>query len=132
MNLQKALIPIMAVVLVAAGFHWYGWMGVAVVTGGLVMWVLLHFTRLMTILRRAADRPIGYVDSAVMLNAKLKRGMTLMHVIAMTRSLGQQLSPKDMQPERFRWSDSGESHVTCEFQDGKLMVWELVRPAPAP
>ena len=37
-----------------------------------LVWVLLHFTRMMTILKRAANRPIGYVDSAVMLNAKLK------------------------------------------------------------
>uniref|UniRef100_UPI003784B68A SDR family NAD(P)-dependent oxidoreductase n=1 Tax=Piscinibacter sp. TaxID=1903157 RepID=UPI003784B68A len=31
-------------------------------------------------------------DSAVMLNAKLKPGATLLHVIAMTRSIGERLS----------------------------------------
>jgi hypothetical protein len=105
---------------------------VAVVAGALVMWLLLHFTRMMTVLKRAADRPIGHVSSAVMLNAKLKKGVNLMHVIAMTRALGEQLSPKDEQPEFFRWTDGGGSHVTCEFRDGKLTAWELVRPEPAP
>ena len=39
-----------------------------------MMWLLLHYTRLITILKKAADRPIGAVGSAVMLNAKLKPG----------------------------------------------------------
>ena len=62
--------------------------GVALAVGGIVMWMLLHFTRLMRVLQGAANRPVGYCDSAVMLNAKLKTGVTLMHVIAMTRALG--------------------------------------------
>jgi hypothetical protein len=80
-------------------------------------------------LKRAAERPIGYVDSAVMLNAKLRPGATLLHVVAMTRALGEQLSPKDVQPEVFRWTDGSQSHVTCEFLGGKLRTWRLERPA---
>jgi hypothetical protein len=45
-----------------------------VVGGGLMMWVLLHYTRLITILKKAADRPIGFVGSAVMLNASSNPG----------------------------------------------------------
>jgi hypothetical protein len=63
-----------------------------------------------------------------MLNAKLRPGVTLLHVVAMTRALGEQLSPKDAQPEIFRWTDTGGSHVTCEFAGGKLTKWVLVRP----
>ena len=93
------------------------------------MWVLLHFTRLITILKKAADRPIGHVASAVMLNAKLKKGVSLMHVIAMTRALGQLQSPKDTQPEIFSWTDASQSTVTCTFVGGKLSDWQLSRPA---
>ena len=132
MNLQRILVPAGCLLLLAAAWHSYGWAGVAVAGGALVMWLLLHFTRLMTILKRAADRPIGHVGSAVMLNAKLKAGVNLMHVIAMTRSLGEQRSPKDEQPEVFRWTDGGGSHVTCEFRGGKLVSWTLERPQPAP
>ncbi len=93
------------------------------------MWLLLHFTRMMQILKRAADRPIGHVDSAVMLNVKLRPGVPLIHVIAMTRSLGALQSEKDEQPEMYRWTDGGNSHVTCEFRAGKLKKWALFRPA---
>jgi hypothetical protein len=96
------------------------------------MWLLLHFNRTMQVLRRAADRPLGYVDSAVMLNAKLKPRSTLLHVVAMTRALGQQLTPLNEQPEIFRWTDAGGSSVTCEFKGGKLVKWQLDRPAAAP
>jgi hypothetical protein len=131
MDYQKILVPVLGIGLVTLAWLNFGWAGVALVSGGLVMWLLLHFNRLMTALKRAADRPIGYVDSAVMLNAKLRPGATLLHVVAMTRSIGQQLSPLQQQPEMFRWTDNGQSHVTCEFKDGRLVKWELARP-PAP
>ena len=129
MNFQKILVPVLGVVLVAVAWRGYGWPGVALVAGGVVMWVLLHFNRIMQALKRAANRPIGYVDSAVMLNARLKAGVPLLHVISMTKSLGALLSPKDDQPEIYRWTDGGQSHVSCEFAGGKLVKWELVRPA---
>ena len=132
MNFQKIFVPVACLILLGAAWRTYGWAGVAVVGGGLVMWLLLHYTRLITILKKAADRPIGFVGSAVMLNAKLKKGMTLMHVIAMTKALGALQSPKDTQPEMFRWVDGGDSSVTCEFRSGKLVRWTLVRPSQEP
>jgi len=141
MQFQKIFVPLASVVLVVAAYRAYGWGGVAIAAGALVMWLLLHFTRMMQVLKRAADRPIGFVDSAVMLNAKLRPGVNLLHVVAMTRALGEQISPRDSQPELFRWTDASESFVTCEFRNGKLVAWELVRPtspadeaatAPAP
>ena len=128
MQLQQILVPLASVALIATAYHLQGWAGVAVATGALVMWLLLHFTRTMQILKRAAKRPIGYVDSAVMLNAKLRPGVTLLHVVALTRALGELQSAKDMQPERYRWTDNSDSYVDCEFLGGKLKQWELVRP----
>lgn len=137
MNLQKIVVPVLGVVVVVVAYRSYGWAGVALAGGGLVMWALLHFTRLMKVMQRAADRPIGYCDSAVMLNAKLRPKVNLLHVVALTRSLGEPLSDKDEQPEVYRWTDGSASSVTCEFRDGKLVKWELVRPTvgdvpPAP
>ena len=128
MNYMRILVPVGGAVLVAAAYRAYGWPGVAAASGGLVMWLLLHFNRMMQALKRAANNPIGHVGSAVMLNAKLKPKVTLLHVIAMTKSLGALQSPKDEQPEIFRWTDGTQSHVTCEFKDGKLVKWELERP----
>lgn len=137
MNFQKILVPLGGVAVVVLAYRLFGWAGVAAAATGLVMWMLLHFTRMMQVLKRAANRPIGYVDSAVMLNAKLKPGMTLLHVVAMTRALGKLQTEKDAQPEVFRWTDGTESHVTCTFVGGKLAHHELFRPVgdvlpPAP
>ena len=137
MNLQKIFVPVAGIAALALAYRQYGWLGVAAVATGLVMWLLLHFTRMMAVLKRAANRPIGYVGSAVMLNARLKPGVSLMHVIAMTRALGQLQSEKDAQPEVFRWTDGTQSHVTCTFVGGKLAHHELFRPSegkllPAP
>jgi hypothetical protein len=130
MNFRRIVVPIAGAALVAYAWRIWGWSGVALVLGAIVMWILLHFTRLTQVLKRAADRPIGYVGSAVMLNAKLKPGLTLLHVVGLTRALGQQLSPRDAQPEVFRWTDGSASHVTCQFVGGRLTTWTLERPEP--
>jgi hypothetical protein len=105
----------------------YSWPGAAAAASALLTWLLLHFTRMMQILRRAAQRPMGYVASSVMLNAKLEPGSSLLHVVAMTHSLGELISAKDSMPEIYRWTDTSESHVTCEFSGGKLTKWTLFR-----
>jgi hypothetical protein len=128
MNLRNIVVPLGAVGLLGFGYSAYGWLGVAAVAGGLVMWALLHFTRLMNVMNKASRRPMGYVGSAVMLNARLQEGVNLMHVVAMTQSLGESLSAPDAQPEVYRWTDGTQSHVTCEFRNGKLAKWELFRP----
>lgn len=132
MNLQKIFVPVLGIAIVALAWRAWAWPGVALAVGGIVMWMLLHFTRMMKVLQRAANRPVGYCDSAVMLNAKLRPRVNLLHVLAMTRAIGEQLSPKDQQPEVFRWTDGSGSSVTCEFANGKLVKWELFRPQAAP
>lgn len=136
MKFQKILVPVAGIALIAFAYKTNGWAGVALIVGGIVMWGLLHFTRMTQVLSRASKRPVGFVDSAVMLNAKLKAGVPLLHVLALTRALGALQSPKDTQPELFRWTDGSDSFVDCEFLNGKLVKWALVRPtqidAPAP
>ena len=128
MNFQKFLIPAAGVAMIVMAYRYYGWGGVAMAASVLVMWVLLHFTRMMQVLKRAAARPIGYVDSAVMLNAKLKPKASLMHVVAMTRALGELRSLKGVQPEVFRWTDGSNSYVDCTFVSGRLADHSLTRP----
>jgi hypothetical protein len=128
MNFSKILIPVGVIVFVAGAWHQYKWQGVAVATGAVVMWILLHFTRMVTVLSRASNRPVGHVDSAVMLNVKLRKGVNLMHVIAMTKSLGVRLSEENAQPEIFKWTDPGDSFVICTFKAGKLQTWDMTRP----
>ena len=128
MNFQKIIIPLAIVGGLVLAFRSYSWAGLAAGVTALVFGMLLHFTRLMTVLKRAANRPIGHVDSAVMLNAKLKPGATLLHVVALTRALGLLRSVKDEQPEVFEWKDGSDSTVTCTFVGGKLAMHVLSRP----
>ncbi|AMM24542.1 glycerate kinase [Variovorax sp. PAMC 28711] len=128
MNFQKVFVPLTGLLLIGLAYRSFGWPGVAVAAGGIVMFLLLHFTRTMQVLKRATDRPIGSVASAVMLNAKLKPRVTLLHVVAMTRSLGELRTPPDQQPETYRWTDGGQSHVDAVFLNGKLQSWGLTRP----
>ena len=128
MNFQRIIAPIAVVAGVVLGYRAYGWAGIAAVATMLVFWVLLNFNRMMQVLKRAANRPVGYTESAVMLNAKLKLGMNLLHVVAMTKSLGLLTSVKGEQPEVYVWKDGSESHVTSTFASGKLSHYELYRP----
>jgi hypothetical protein len=128
---QKILVPLAIFGASALAYRSYGWQGIVVVVSVLVFGILLHFSRMMQVLKRAANRPIGYADSAVMLNAKLKPGATLLHVVAMTRALGLLKSIKGEQPEVFEWKDGSESTVTCTFVGGKLAHHVLFRPDPA-
>lgn len=131
MNLRSILALLIALAVLYVGWRSAGWGGVAFAVGGIVMFVLMHFSRMMGVLNRAAKNPKGHVGSAVMLNAKLKKGVNLLHVMAMTRSIGEPLSQEGADPELFRWTDDGGSSVTCEFVGGRLAKWTLVRPAGA-
>ncbi|MDR2334448.1 MAG: glycerate kinase [Burkholderiaceae bacterium] len=128
MNFRKYLIPLGIVCLFFASYNAWGWQGPITVLGGLVMWALLHYTRIMNVMQKANKRPIGYVGSAVMLNAKLRPGVNLLHVIAMTQSLGERLTELGKDPEIYRWTDGTRSFVTVELVNGRVVKWELTRP----
>ncbi|HSX92649.1 MAG TPA: glycerate kinase [Hydrogenophaga sp.] len=128
MGLRRIAAAVIGVALLYWGYRQFGWPGVAAVAGGLVLWILLHFTRLMTVMQRAARRPIGHVDSAVMLNSRLHAGMPLVSVIGLARALGERVSPEGEQPEVYRWTDPGGSSVQARLVNGKLQEWGLKRP----
>ena len=119
----------LAATAVALGWWQYGWPGVALAVGMVVFWLLLQFSRALRALKQAGSAPVGHVGSAVMFQARLKTGLTLLQVIGMTDSLGERLSAEGEQPERWRWTDDGGVAVTLELQAGKLAGWALIRPA---
>ena len=114
----------LAVLAIAVGYVGWGWRGVVLGITVLAFWLLLQFSRSLRVLKNAGNAPIGHVDSAVMLHSKLKAGMPLMQVLALTRSLGSKLSET---PERWGWSDAGGARVELRFEGGKLQSWELIR-----
>ena len=84
MNWQRWVVMAGAVLLGAGAWRAGGWAGLGLLGSGLVLWFLLYYTRLLTVMKRASNRPIGHIGSAVMLNAKLRPRLPLLHVLALT------------------------------------------------
>lgn len=117
----------MAVLGTALGWHVYGWRGVALAVSVIVFWLLLQFSRTLRVMRAAGQAPVGHVANAVMLHARLRPGLRLLEILALTRSLGEKLGDD---PERYAWRDAGGDRVTLELASGRLVRWQLDR-APA-
>ena len=130
-RIAPVAVPLLGLALLVAAHRFHGWPGVALAAGAIVMWLLLHLTRTMQTLQRAASRPIGSVGSAVMLNARLQPGLRLVDVVARTRSLGALRSAEGVQPETWAWADASGCEVVADFDAGRLVRWRLDRhPRP--
>lgn len=123
---------VLAGVAVVAGWFSYGWQGLVLAISVVVFWLLLQFSRALRVMRNAAAAPVGSVPSAVMLQSRLKPGLTMMQVVGMTRSLGRKLDPLPVgaegADEAWRWHDEGGVGVVLLFGRGKLLRWTLERP----
>jgi len=115
----------------ALGYSFWGWAGVGLALSGVVFWLLLQFTRTLRVMRMAAARPVGVVDSAVMLNSRVQPGMTMLQLLPLTRSLGVRLSGPGEEPERFVWRDPGDDAVEVELRAGRVSQALLRRAAGA-
>lgn len=115
---------ILAAAAVAVGWFSYGGRGLVLALTVIAFWLLLQLSRTLRVLRRAAQSPLGHVDSAVMFNAQLSAGLRLPQVIALTRSLGRKVSDE---PEVFVWRDGGGDEVELTFEGGRCTQWQLRR-----
>jgi hypothetical protein len=119
----------LAALLMALAWQAYGWRGALAALSAIVFWLLLQFNRSVRVMKNAAGAPVGHVASAVMLNARLRPGMTLLEVIALTRSLGVKL---DADGHAWAWQDESGSRVVLHFSSGRLAHHVLERPAETP
>lgn len=115
----------LAALLLAAAWQSYGARGVLAAVTAVVFWLLLQFNRSVRVMKDAAQAPVGHVDSAVMLNAKLRPGMTLLQVVTLTKSLGRKL---DGSGDAWAWEDASGSRVELHLRAGKLQRFTLTRP----
>ncbi len=111
----------------AIGYLRFGAQGLALCVSAIVFWLLLQFSMSLRALRAAGRTPVGLVPNAVMLHARLRRGMRLAQVIQLTRSLGRRIGER---PECWAWND-GSDAVELRFEQGRLASWTLERGAGA-
>lgn len=116
----------LAAAALAAGWFGYGARGVALAVSVIAFWLLLQFNRLLRVMRSAAESPLGHVDNAVMLHAKLQAGLPMAKVVALTKSLGRRA---DDTQEVYTWTDAGGASVHITFTNGRCASWVLARPA---
>jgi hypothetical protein len=120
---------ILAAIAVALAWRSYGWQGVAFAGSLVVFWLVLQFNRSVRVMKNASNAPVGRVGSAVTLHSKLTKGMTLIQILPLTKSLGRKMSDA---PETWQWADEGGSSVTAVFDKGRLQSWTLHRPEQPP
>jgi hypothetical protein len=108
------------------GYAVYGWPGVLLALSVIVFWLLLQFSRSLRALRLASGRPVGQVDNAVMLQARLSAGLRLVDIFKFTHSLG---TPVSTTPEVFAWEDAAGDRVEVELVAGRVSHWRLLRAA---
>lgn len=108
----------------------YGLPGLTLALGAVLFWLLLQFTRVMTVMKTAARRPKGYVRDAANLHRRLRLGVKLFDLVRATGSLGVLESPEGNQPEVFHWTDSGGVRLVCTFDNGRLVAHEITRGEP--
>ncbi|MEX1167409.1 MAG: glycerate kinase [Hydrogenophaga sp.] len=142
--LQRWLFPALAAALAYAAWRSYGWPGLILAVLMLSFWLMLHFTKLMRLLRTVADRPMGRVSDANALAQRLKQGMPLVDVMRMTLSIGLLRSSPNTDPEVRSWSDEAGRTAVCTFEHGRLVSFRLeaegaedqptaaLNPTPAP
>jgi hypothetical protein len=116
---------VLAAVLLVAAWQGYGLKGLALGVTLIVFWLVLQLNRSIRVMRNAGSAPIGHVDSAVMLNAKLKAGMQMLQVLTLTKSLGRRVRPD---ADVYAWTDPGGSQVVVTFEGGRSKRWVLERP----
>ena len=132
---------LLAATALGLGWQLYAWQGVVMAITLIAFWLVLQFNRALRVMKNAASAPVGHVDSAVMLFSRLRPGLTLVQVVALTRSLGHK---EAVDPETWSWTDGGGASVNLVFVAGKLMRWALqrselrdeppgtVKPTPSP
>ena len=119
----------LALAALGAGYAGWGWRGLVLAFTVIVFWLLLQFSRTLRVMRQAADRPVGSVDNAVMLQARLHPGLRLLDVLPLTRSLGTKLADD---PETFAWTDARGDRVRVVFVNGRVSEVALERGAEPP
>ena len=112
-----------AAAALAAGWFGYGLRGVALAVSVIAFWLLLQFNR--RVMRSVAESPLGQVDNAVMLHARLHAGLPMAKVVALTKSLGHR---SEDATEVYTWIDADGAAVAISFANGRCASWVLTRP----
>lgn len=110
------------------GAWWlYGWRGLLLGGSTLVFWMLWQFSQAARLLRQAAARPVGQVESVAMVQARLEHGLQMAEVLKLTGSLGRQVGPLD----DWQWTDGYGNELVVSLRRGVVVRWAVARHEPS-
>lgn len=128
MQIKQSLNGLLAGCAIVAGWWAYGWQGIVFAISLIVFWMLMQFNRAARAMQKAGLRPVGHIDSVVMLQARLAHGMQLAEVIALAGSLGRKFSDHD----EWQWTDAAGHEIVLTFRRGRLIRWAVARNEAPP
>lgn len=117
----------LAACAVVGGALAWGWQGAVLGVTVVVFWLLLQFSRTLRLLRAAGQRPVGEIDSAVMLHTRVHPGMRLVDVLPLTRSLGRRVNPAQEEPQVWVWTDPAGHEMRVALRRGRVSEVTLHR-----
>jgi hypothetical protein len=121
---------LLAVLVLTIGYVQYGWQGLLFGLSVVVFWLLLQFSRTLRVMQKAGQAPMGRIDSAVRLHAKLKPGMRMLDILPVAGSLGERVGGEGAE-EHWAWTDQGDARVLVRLRHGRVVDWDLQRPPEA-
>lgn len=122
--MSTAITGALSLIALYVGWIQWGWKGLVVAVTIIAFVLILQFNRALRVLRTASGAPVGHIANAVMLNARMREGISLADVIGRTRSLG--LKTAD-EPETYQWQDNGGDVVEVVLKKGRVASWSLRR-----
>jgi Mg2+/Co2+ transporter CorB len=116
----------LAAAVTLAAWQIYGARGLVLAVSAIAFLLLLQFNRTVRAMKVAAQNPLARVPSAVMFQAGLRPGLTMLQIVATTRSLGRKVDGSD---DDWLWADEGGDSVRLHFEGARLATWQLERAA---
>jgi len=111
--------------VVAGGFG--GWQAVVFGMTLVVTLLVVEILKVLKLMRRVEKAPVGRVENAVMLQARLKPGLSLTDLLKLTGCLGRKL---DLPGPAYAWEDDAGDRVEVTLAKGRLASWQLRRAEP--
>jgi hypothetical protein len=120
---KQPLNGLLAGCAVLVGWWTYGWRGLVLALTVIAFWLLLEFNRTMRLMQNAAKRPMGHIDSVVMMQSKMTHGLNMQEVIRLAGSLGLKYGDQD----DWQWTDPAGHQIVVSFRRGVVVRWAIAR-----
>lgn len=120
---HPAMHALLAGAAIIVGWWNYGWRGLVLGLTLVVFWLVLQFNRSVRVMRQAAARPVGQVESVAMLQAQLEHGLQMAEVLRLTGSLGIRQGQRD----DWLWRDGYGHELVVSLRRGVVVRWAVAR-----